>query len=40
MPYASRDAIGLIEKMLKYNPEHRPNADELMQEDFFLEVSE
>jgi serine/threonine protein kinase len=40
IPHASKDALGLIEKMLKYNPEHRPNADELMHEDFFVEVSE
>ena len=39
MPNASKEALYLMEKMLKYNPEHRPNADELMNEEFFLEVS-
>lgn len=38
MPNASKEALYLIEKMLRYNPEHRPDADELMKDEFFEEI--
>jgi protein kinase len=40
IPTASFEAIEIIEKMLSYNPEDRPTADDLMKEPYFSEINE
>ena len=39
IPSASDEALELIESMLKYNPNSRPSADELLRHPFFRKVS-
>ena len=38
IPEASDKAIGIINRMLTYNPHDRPNAEELMLDPYFEEV--
>ena len=35
---ASQGALDLIEKMLRYNPQKRPNAEELLKEPYFKDL--
>jgi serine/threonine protein kinase len=38
IPNASEEALNLIEKMLRYNPQKRPTCDELLREPYFRDL--